>query len=81
MLLDVGRWDMKKKTIVFGMAVVLIFVGLGGCGEKSSENGDNNESSFFSYENTENGISIEYPTTWNKYDNPPEVPDVLVLFV
>jgi len=72
---------MNKKFIVFGMAVVLIVVGLSGCEEKSSENGDNNESSFSSYENTENGISIEYPTTWNKYENPPEVPDVSVLFI
>jgi len=59
---------------------MILLVFLSGCGEKSSENKDNNESSFYTYENIENGISIEYPATWNKYENPPQLPDITVLF-
>lgn len=71
---------MKKELLIVGIIVMMLVVGLSGCEEKSSENGDNNEPSFYTYENVENGVSIEYPTLWNKYENPPEVPDVLVLF-
>jgi len=71
---------MKKQLVIVGMIVILLTVGFSGCQEKSSENEDNNEPGFYTYENTEKGISIEYPDTWNKYENLPQVPDVLVLF-
>ena len=70
---------MRKELISIG-SIVLLFVLLSGCGENSSEKSENNESSFSTYENMEKGISIEYPSTWNKYENPPQVPDVTVLF-
>ncbi|GAI33931.1 unnamed protein product, partial [marine sediment metagenome] len=70
----------KKELLIVGIIVMMLVVGLSGCEEKSSENGDNNEPSFYTYENIENGIRIEYPTLWNKYENPPQVPDVTVLF-
>ena len=71
---------MKKQLLIVVIMLVLLSVGFSGCEEKSSENGDNNEPDFYTYENTEKGISIEYPDTWNKYENPPQVPDVLALF-
>jgi hypothetical protein len=71
---------MKKQLVMVGIVVILLTVGFSGCQEKSSENGDNNEPGFYTYENTEKGISIEYPDTWNKYEDPQQVPDVLVLF-
>lgn len=70
---------MRKQLILIGI-IVLVFVFLSGCGENSSDNSENNEASFSTYENMEKGISIDYPSTWNKYENPPEVPDVTVLF-
>ncbi len=72
--------QMKKQLVIVGIVILLLAVGLSGCQEKSSENGDNNEPDFYTYENTEKGISIEYPDTWNKYENPQQVPGVLVLF-
>ena len=72
------KTKMKLQTI--GIILLILFVFLSGCGEKSSENNDNNISNFSIYENAEKGISIEYPSTWNKYENPPQVPDVTVLF-
>jgi len=70
---------MRKELILIG-SIVLLFVFLSGCGEKSSEKSENNESSFSTYENMQKGISIEYPSTWNKYENPPQLPGVTVLF-
>ena len=72
--------EMKKQLMIVGIIAILLSVGFSGCEEKSSENGDNNEPGFYTYENTEKGISIEYPDTWNKYENPQQAPDVLVLF-
>ena len=69
---------MKKQILTVVIMLVLLAVGFSGCEEKISENGDNNEPDFYTYENTEKGISIEYPDTWNKYENP--LQDVLVLF-
>jgi len=71
---------MKKQLLIVVIMLVLLAVGFSGCEEKSSENGNNNEPDFYTYENTEKGVSIEYPDTWNKYENPPQVPDVLALF-
>lgn len=71
---------MKKQLLIVVIMLVLLSVGLSGCEEKSSENGDNNEPDFYTYENTEKGVSIEYPDTWNKYENPQQVPGVLALF-
>ena len=71
---------MDKRFAIIGIIVMLLSVGFSGCEEKSSGNGDNNEPGFYTYENTEKGISIEYPDTWNKYENPPQVPGVLALF-
>ena len=71
---------MDKRFAIIGIIVILLSVGFSGCEEKSSGNGDNNEPGFYTYENTEKGISIEYPDTWNKYENPPQAPSVLVLF-
>jgi len=68
---------MKKQLVIIGIIAILLSVGFSGC-EESSENGDNDEPGFYTYENTEKGISIEYPDTWNKYENP--LQDVLVLF-
>jgi len=70
---------MKKQLMMAGIIAILLSVGFSGC-EESSENGDNDEPGFYTYENTEKGISIEYPDTWNKYENPQQVPGVLVLF-
>jgi len=72
--------EMKKQLVIVGIIAILLAVGFSGCEEKTSENGDSNEPGFYTYENTEKGISIEYPDTWNKYENPQQVPDVLALF-
>jgi len=72
--------EMKKRLVAVGIVVMLLAVGFSGCEEKNSENGDNNEPGFYTYENTEKGISIEYLDTWNKYENPPQAPGVLALF-
>jgi len=75
--------EMKKQLMIVGIIAILLAVGFSGCEEKSSENGDNNEPGFYTYENAEKGISIEYPATWNKwnkYEDPPQAPSVLVLF-
>ncbi|MEA2055232.1 MAG: PsbP-related protein, partial [Candidatus Thermoplasmatota archaeon] len=71
---------MKKQLVIVGIAVLLLVVSLCGCEEKSSENGDSNEPTFYTYENTEKGISIEYPATWIKQENPPQAEEILVLF-
>lgn len=71
---------MKKQLVVGGIIVLLLAVSLSGCEEKSSENGDSNEPSFYTYENTEKGISMEYPATWIKQENPPQAEEILVLF-
>lgn len=70
---------MKKQLPVVGIIVIVLVLFVSGC-QESSENENDDEPSFSTYENTEKGFSIEYPTTWNKYENPPEVPDVDVLF-
>ena len=72
--------EMKKQLVIVGIIAILLAVGFSGCEEKSSENGDNNEPGFYTYENTEKGISIEYPDTWDKYEDPPQAEGVLVLF-
>lgn len=70
---------MKKQLVMVGIVIILFVVSFSGCEESGNE--DNNESGFYTYENIENGISIEYPATWNKYENPPQVPNVLILFI
>jgi len=62
------------------ISILLGCVFISGCIDQTSENGDSNEPDFYTYENTEKGINIDYPATWNKYENPPQVADVLVLF-
>ena len=62
------------------ISILLSCVFISGCINQTSENGDSNEPDFYTYENTEKGINIDYPATWNKYENPPQVADVLVLF-
>jgi len=78
--MSLEKSEMKKQLVIVGIIAILLSVGFSGCEEESSENGDNNEPGFYTYENTEKGISIEYPDTWNKYENPQQVPGVLVLF-
>ena len=70
---------MKTRLIAIGSIFVVLALSISGC-QESSENENDHESSFSNYENTEKSFIIEYPKTWNKYENPPEVPDVDVLF-
>jgi hypothetical protein len=74
---------MVHKGYFSPIIVIIILLGcvfISGCIDQTSENGDSNEPSFYTYENTEKGISIDYPATWTKYENPPQVEGVLVLF-
>ena len=71
---------MKKQLLIVVIALVSVAVGLSGCTKQTPENGDGNEPAFYTYENTEKGISIDYPATWTKYENPPHAEGVLVLF-
>ena len=61
-------------NLIIVTAIMLGCIFISGCTNQ------NNESSFYTYENAQRGISIEYPVTWIKYENPPQIPDVLVLF-
>ena len=68
---------MVHKGYFSPIIVVLILLGcvfISGCTDQ------NNETGFYTYENAQRGIIIEYPVTWTKYENPPQIPDVLVLF-
>lgn len=71
---------MKKRLSIVGIIVIALFVCFSGCQENNSNNEDKNISGFSTYEDIENGFSIEYPATWNKYENPSQVQDVNVLF-
>ena len=68
---------MKKQLLVLGSILVVLVLLLSGCQESTE---DNNTSGFSTYENVEKGFSIEYPTTWNKYENPTQAPGVDTLF-
>ena len=57
------------------ISIMLGCVFISGC---TDQNNEKNEPDFYTYENIEKGISIDYPATWNKYENP--ISDVLVLF-
>ncbi len=70
---------MKKQLIIVGI-IVILGLSLAGCQEENSSNDNDNISNYSNYENSEIGVEIEYPSTWNKYENPPEVPGVTVLF-
>lgn len=68
---------MKKQLVVL-ILLIIIFNFFVGCQEESSNNQDTIE--YSTYENSELGFSIEYPSDWNKLENPQEVPDVTVVF-
>ena len=71
---------MKKQIHLLAVIVILIVLFLSGC-QESSEDENNDVSKFSNYTNQEKKFSIEYPSEWNKYENPAEIPDVDVLFV
>lgn len=63
---------MNKHLIVIGIVVLLICVGLSGCTEQTSKNGETTEESeggFFTYENTQYDVRIKYPDTWAKKED------------
>lgn len=68
---------MKKQLLFLGSIIIVLVLLLSGCQESTE---DNNTSGFSAYENTEKGFSIEYPTTWNMYENPTQAPGVDTLF-
>ncbi len=70
---------MKKQLPSVGIIVIVLVLLVSGC-QELSENENDDVSSFSTYANIEKGFSIEYPTTWSKYENPVQVPDVDVLF-
>ena len=54
----------KKLFLLILLIFVLMFIG---CNEQD-EPADQNDAKFLTYENTEQGVRIEYPETWTKSD-------------
>ena len=71
---------MKKQLSALVILVMMFVLFLSGC-QESSENKNNGLTNFSTYINMEKGFSIKYPSTWSKYENPDQMPDVDVLFV
>ena len=68
----------------FGWIVIIVIISecilISGCIEQTPETGgDNNEYGFYTYEDADVGISIEYPVMWVKLEKPSS--DVLVSFM
>ena len=76
---DVEEMKMKRWFLLVGSIMLLFAVCLCGC-QESTENQNDRNPEYYLYEDTEQGFSIEYPTIWNTYKNPSQVPGVNVLF-